>query len=352
MKKLQVRYQEPPKGRRQYLCRGDEALVRRIISGSHDGLVERIQELGPQRRSNEISTFQLFCRGNSDSVSLFGSTELSYHLLKFLALGMAHCLCPDYVVEPHELRAYRRHGRKYVATYSSFVPDETGVIERRERIMKRYYSLASDNAREQLRAKADEEEWKLIEPFQHGFISLLRSGLDVAHPTANYHVSNGKMVLFEIDSLDMEKALTLSVRASVTTGPEQERYTEGLAYLSTIYSIALKAWALRAFLSRAHSRDFSGPTHDVVMERDFNEMFLDLYSLFETSSPFSLIGGFVGMGYHALACNLYNDVAELRERRGDIQRSEPICEFDEIFLEFLEFGGLRRQPNISDFFIC
>jgi hypothetical protein len=88
------------------------------------------------------------------------------------------------------------------------------------------------------------------------------------------------------------------------------------------------------------------------MERDFNEMFLDLYSLFETSSPFSLIGGFVGMGYHALACNLYNDVAELRERRGDIQRSEPICEFDEIFLEFLEFGGLRRQPNISDFFIC
>lgn len=193
---MKIRYCGPVKGRRELLCVGDEARVSRLHThNKYDGMVERLSPV-----SDIESRFVVHFGGNFDLS--FYSSRVSYHLFKFLSLSLAKCLYPENIVNAPETRFFRRNGKLFAATYSDFVPDETGVIPRRAETMSKFYA-SPDDLRDAVRSVSDAKEHSLNPKLGAVVANLHSAGLYPPHPEANYHLTAGRTVFFEISEIEL-----------------------------------------------------------------------------------------------------------------------------------------------------
>ncbi len=196
---------QPPAGRRERICKADEAIVSRICapSSAYHGMVERIQPL-----RDPSSDGMIFTTSYRNVDFREGCSEPIFHIGRFLALRAANALFPLNVVAAREQRIFTRRGRLYAATYSDFVPDDSGVIERRRETMRGYYRLlrrAGQDAAFAFREAQDRVERGLNPDLPILAARMAQAGACVSHPEANYHVSGTSTVFFEIDSLDVPR---------------------------------------------------------------------------------------------------------------------------------------------------
>ena len=226
---MKILCERPPKGRRSFISRGDEASVRRLKTGSHEGLVERIQIIGYGQR------FVLFPFNVSyGGVHRFGilSNHAHYHLVKYLGLLFAHTLFPDHFVRPHELRLFGAGSRRMSALYSGFVPDENGVIERRKQFMELFYRTHFER-KEGVVLEFDLRENRNNQEIAELAGRMEDAGITVPHPEANYHISNETTVFLEVQELRMD--LALSAAHAFAKDVQQ-----AITILGAIYAIALR----------------------------------------------------------------------------------------------------------------
>ncbi|MDO8554898.1 MAG: hypothetical protein Q7S22_08870 [Candidatus Micrarchaeota archaeon] len=195
-----VTLKPPVRAKKELICRGDEAVVRRIKDGEYAGMVERLQRVGKE------TGLQLFwINRNIES----NSQIPSYSLLKFLAGSLVHTLFPENFVNLQELRFFTYHGgkrRSYI--YSEFVPDEDRVVVRRQANMEMFYTLSLRDGII-FRDETDERERKLNPSLGELSDQMLQSGIIVSHPEANYHFANNQIVFFEVSGLDLQKILVI-----------------------------------------------------------------------------------------------------------------------------------------------
>lgn len=225
-----ISLQNPPKGRRIQICRADEAVVRRIISlDKYNGMCERIQKVSALPFHFLIVRTDDFEGTASIRIS---PMEAVYHLLKFLSARFARAMFPDNFVNMHELRFFRKRDGLYAATYSDFVPDETGVIKRRHAAMQRFYQAKTKNESDEVIRKTDSQE-RISNPAIVELAECIgRVGIGIPHPEANYHVSDGKTVFFEVCSLHMDQAIEACAR-----------YETALLELATLHTLYIKRTA-------------------------------------------------------------------------------------------------------------
>ena len=98
-----VRVRKPPEGSRKFVFKGDEAVVRKLTSGEYEGMAERVQ--GFELIRGTAVSFDLSCDGRN--ISRIGSTELTYHILKFASLVLAKAIFPYNFINARELRLYK-----------------------------------------------------------------------------------------------------------------------------------------------------------------------------------------------------------------------------------------------------
>ncbi len=262
-----VRFMHPPKGMRQVLCSTDEATVCRMKDAKfprYEGMVERRQEVA--RAGN--ASGQTFFFGNGRFGYLFGPDSAAYHIGKFLALRAARALFPANFPDAAEMRLFRERGALHAATYSGFVPDETGVIERRRRAMREYYAarFASDAERQGFKDRANGVE-RALNP---GLVPLAEkiagAGVVLSHPEANYHVSKGGTVFFEVEGLRVDDAVAAAFRAGVGAMPALEAVSAMYAMLVNITGSAFvggMSGSEDSYLIRAHCAASETPVQRV-----------------------------------------------------------------------------------------
>ncbi|MEW6721960.1 MAG: hypothetical protein AB1324_01725 [Candidatus Micrarchaeota archaeon] len=228
---MRVLCKPPSGGKRERLCSSDEAEVSLMLSGRMKGMVERLQ--APGRDAEREGTFSISDFGGGDFVFMTGPSRADYHVLKALSLCLAGELFPGGFVDIAELRLSGRGGGIASASYSSLVPDESGVIGRRREAMERFYAAEGREAREDILFDADFEERRRNPMLRPLAGKAWIAGLRVPHPEANYHVSGGRTVFFEVDAIDMRRALAAAARS-----PE----SDATGYLAQIYAVVIKAW--------------------------------------------------------------------------------------------------------------
>ncbi len=209
------------------ICKGEEATVSRIRSRNrYNGMVERL-EVFPKK--SNTSYFRLQYLGKEDWL---GNSSPYFHMSKILSLCLGGCLFPDNFVKVHELRFFDRGKNRFAATYSDFVPDRNGVIKRRAEAMRRYYNEKSKRGRDNVRKEHDKIEIRANPELSALAARILDSGLHIPHPEANYHLSDGKIVFFELADVDIVKCIEAARRYDVFG----ER-VDGLAeqYISMMY---------------------------------------------------------------------------------------------------------------------
>jgi len=226
-----IRHAPPIRGERELLCKTDEASVSRMRSPKrYAGMVERLQKPAESDRLLEMS-FGLTVARESGEGAYDISPEFSANfILRFLALRLARSIHPENFVNVRELRISGRCGWPAGATYSDFVPDETGVMARRAEFSRRFYSsdFQADRVAIQLESNAVEHD---SNPALANFARIMElSGISVPHPEANYHMAGKRTVFFEVLGVDVHKAFSAAVRFS----PEPE---ESLALISTICAV-------------------------------------------------------------------------------------------------------------------
>ena len=207
-------------GKRKVICRGDEATVSRIFLGSgKKDLVERIQSFETNMPLDH--DFIISFRPENDlrigrNIQWLPASA-AYHLQKFFSLRLAKALFPENFVECRDIRFFTRSGHGMAATYSDFVADESGVVARRARNMKQYYrmlySRADPESLEHARAfrrQCDEKENNLNPALAPLVRRIRTSGIHITHPETNYHVENGKTVLFEVNGITLLRAYAAS----------------------------------------------------------------------------------------------------------------------------------------------
>lgn len=221
-----IRYAQPIRGRRELICKGDEASVSRVWGPERNGLVERVQSV-ETKHSDITFTF------NEPKLWSVGQQHLAYHLIKFLAGRLARKLFPENFVRLKQMRIFESEGRLAVATYSDFVPDENGVIARRERAKERFEIVKDLKKAEEIKKESDGIE-NLIAPQIEGLAQKFHEvGLCLAHPQANYHITDQNIVFFEITGLDPEL-----LRHRIT----EERNLRLVIEFSMIFGALLKTW--------------------------------------------------------------------------------------------------------------
>lgn len=202
---LIIRHAPPVKGKRERICRTDEATVSRIHAPGtpYDCMVERLQKIDGEREKRQF--FQFSAEGTPWLFSEVESSRAQYHILKFLALGLAGRMFPDNFVRARELRLSK--SKRCAATYSGFVKDDDGAIGRQGKARRRYYAAQTDKEKDESRERTDREERarnpqmvKLIEEVRDG-------GILLAHPEANYHLCDGKIVFFEVQGIELTTLL-------------------------------------------------------------------------------------------------------------------------------------------------
>lgn len=217
----------PPQGRRELICHGDEARVSRFRT-SRGVLVERYQD---DRRSIDSNHhFSLPFTSIHERYLVRGIRR--YHLIKYQALRLAAVLFPDNFVRAERLHV---NGRRYWM-YSRHVPDENGAMGRVQDARRRYRASKDDAEREGIRSESDVTERRLNPELRPLAFKLAVLGITVAHPEANYHVSAGKTVFFEIEGLDLMRVIAYM--------DGMEGMGEALSHVSMLLACQAKLLAL------------------------------------------------------------------------------------------------------------
>ncbi len=229
-----VRVRKPPEGARKFVFKGDEAVVRKLTSGGYEGMAERVQ--GFELIRGTSVSFGLSCDGRN--ISRIGSTELTYHILKFASLVLAKAIFPYNFINARELRLYNEGKCSFSAMYSDFIEDENGVNKRRRRFMDRFYTHARTMDAECERSKFGREEQGMNPELARIIERIKRAGLAIPHPEANYQISNGQTVFLEIKEIEIDNVLR-------TIDNSHEKTLVMIQTLAKIYALAIKRWAER-----------------------------------------------------------------------------------------------------------
>ncbi|MBU0532255.1 hypothetical protein KKB44_02055 [Candidatus Micrarchaeota archaeon] len=185
----------PLEGKRTSLCEGSEAVVFKLRTKA-GVLVERLQKPTTDGRF-------AFSLGVGFEVRVYDISSL-YHVYKFQALRLGRAMFPDHFVN---VRRLHLSDGGYL-TYSDLVPDETGVIARIADARRRFASMDSDEEKKKIRRHAEHIEHSLAPGLASIVQRLADAGLIIAHPEANYHITGGKIVFFEVANLDLMLAAT------------------------------------------------------------------------------------------------------------------------------------------------
>ncbi len=229
---MKISCARPVGGRRELICRGDEATVSRVrgVRG-YAGMVERLQRIPSYKEAIQLTTFNIWTARHGDmnlDIAIRPDTT-TYHLLRFVSLRFAKAIFPENFVDCHEIRFFREEGHRYAATYSDFVPDDNGVVQRRKRYAEAFYAEEDEEQQEKIRERMHEKERKM-NPSLVPTVRDLREvgGIILAHPEANYHLSDGSLVFFEIEGIDIWDASAFSYNDEIQ------------GYLSLFYAIVLR----------------------------------------------------------------------------------------------------------------
>lgn len=224
----------PIRGRREPICKSDEARVSRLNKPEkYAGMVERLQ-VGDDSPFSKSMRFVI--HPTPDGTNLFPvfPENPANPMLRFLSLRFARSLFPDNFVNMHELRISARAGGKLAsAMYSDYVADETGVIPRRAEFFRKFYETKDIGRQEQIQQDAMRSEHESCASLSEVSRIMELSGIIVPHPEANYHVSGGKVVFFEVLGLDLPKAFEAVNGFAPGIG-------EPIVLLSMIYGVMLR----------------------------------------------------------------------------------------------------------------
>ena len=206
---MRIHYSRPARGERQFICKGDEARVSRMLSGQYKDLAERLQKtrLGPVRSALAPSFFSIEeynLRRKPMIGGAFAPREPAYHILKILANQLARELFPENFARQHELRIFRKKGFCIYASYSDFIPDETQTVQRKTAGRERFYDALrgkGDKRYHEVRDELDTAERGLVPGLVELVEKLRSAGIVIMHPEVNYHVHDGRPVFFDVDGL-------------------------------------------------------------------------------------------------------------------------------------------------------
>ncbi len=302
----------PIRGRRESICKSDEAKVSRMIRPEkYAGMVERLQ-VGDDSPFSKSMRFVIHPTPDGTNLYPVYPENPANPILRFLSLRFARSLFPDNFVDMHELRISTKAGGKLAsAMYSDYVPDETGVIPRRAEFFRLFYGTKDSWRQEQIRQDATRTEHESCATLTEVSRMMGLSGIIVPHPEANYHVSDGKVVFFEVLGIDLPKAFAAVDGLAPGIG-------EPIVLLSMIYGVMLRDYSKRnsAYVSRL------GKRYDGL---DFDAITLSaLCGLLEmTDSPASLQLGFF-REIHTILHDVFHRAVMVRE-------------------------GLKHEPTVPEF---
>lgn len=241
---LSIRLAPPAQGARELICKTDEATVSRVIApGRYAGMVERLQVMEKAGFSVPM-LFHLYHDRDGVYPYQFSPQDPADQILRFLSLRFAKTLFPDNFVDARETRISRPGGGLVSAMYSGYVPDETGVIARRSLFMSRYYDAEGEDERRRIQRRFDLEERRSCPDLARAINAMELSGLVIPHPEANYHLSGGDVVFFEVLGIRLRRAFAMA--NELARDPE-----ESFALLSMIHAVMLRHY------SRANPAYFS-----------------------------------------------------------------------------------------------
>jgi hypothetical protein len=287
---LRIRKAPPVRGIRESLCSSDEAAVSRIVSPRrYEGLVERLQKPGMNALLMDTAFSISLMREPLEGTYDVSSEEHHNFMLRFLALRLARSIHPDNFVNTRELRLHGRDSSGLTAAmYSDFVPDEGGVIARRTEFSRRFYSSEDDGERKSIQLKSNAAEHSANPSLANHQRLMELSGIFIPHPEANYHVSGGKTVFFEVLGIDAPKAFS----AAVSFSPEPE---ESLALLSTMLAVVFRRYA------------GMNPRNALMLEElfrtlDFNELSNVIFGILSEHADSVMDGNL------RHRCGLFNDI--------------------------------------------
>jgi hypothetical protein len=247
-----VMYAQPVKGKRELMCKTDEARVSRIRVpfSKYDGMVERLQAVAPFTPDKD-QRFGIFHRrtpvvGFDEPVLEIGSHMLAYHVLKFLALSVGKALNSRNFVNARELRVFRGNEGLYTAMYSDFVSDDNGVIGRRAKAMREYYGSEPKKSAKILK-EADRLEHELNPRLSKCAKDVqVFAGVRIPHPESNYHLSGGETVFFEVCGIDIHRAATVASEVGQFQGSQEFLDIQhAMEAVSAIYAIVARMVAKR-----------------------------------------------------------------------------------------------------------
>jgi len=246
-----IKYAPPVKGKRELMCRTDEAMVSRVRApfSSYDGMVERLQAVGiPQRDKVGEIMFNLKFNPRIPGCK-YTPCDLMYHLLKFLSLRAAKFRFPDNIVNAAELRLFTRKGTIHSAMYSDFISDDNGVIARRKEAMRKFYKKKSSQEKFKIVTDADNYEKKMNPDLVQLTRNIRRAGFTLCHPEANYHISNGATVFFEIDRINLDGVLDNLSPSEMVSDPATQ-------IVLLMHALVMKDYAIR--LSHTSPESYPG----------------------------------------------------------------------------------------------
>jgi len=206
---MRIHYARPARGKRQFICKGDEARVSRMHSGEFKDLAERTQKTPLHPVSSNLapvffSIEEYDLRRKPTIKGGFVPREPAYHVLKILANELARELFPEHFARQHELRIFRKKDFCLYASYSDFVPDESRTAQRKIAGRKRFYEALrgkGDKQSHEIRDELDTAERERIPGFAELVEKLRRAGIVIMHPEVNYHLHEGRPVFFDVDGL-------------------------------------------------------------------------------------------------------------------------------------------------------
>jgi hypothetical protein len=229
---VSILFASRPQGRREPLCVGEEARISRIRSRNrYDGMVERVQQLGvdPGKGSTAGEGNFIFYLSPGDRMDdyHFPSILPHYQVMKFLSLRFAKIVFPENFVDARQMRFFEEDGKRYAAMYSDFIPDSSGVIARRREAMLRFYEV-DDALRQSIRESLDSAERRINPKLIQDMEMISKTGIGIPHPEANHHLAGSKNVFFEVEGIDISKAI------------QAGRGGKGNDYLALMYAVFLK----------------------------------------------------------------------------------------------------------------
>ncbi len=313
-----VKYAPPAQGSRSSMrtCETFEARIRMVQdpSSPYNGMVERLQPVakGSGDLDFEIRVARLY--------HLAGPSSSFCHVARFLALRAANALFPGNIVDARELRMFRESGVLHAATYSPFVSDDNGVIERRGAAMREFYATEFSDSMAKLRfvEAKDTIERELNPELRFLPRRMKDAGIEPSHPEMNYHLSKGATVFFEIDGIDLGKAATAALDADADDQngkPAMEAVAAIyalLVHLEARQRIRTQAWYGQTETERDAMRERYETTADTPPSRIY-ELVFNLVSDTGNSSAIKLPETFIRLGLLQLAAGTEGALLQINQ---------------------------------------